>query len=181
MTQSNKSASTAILSGLPFNGDGPIKTLKRNRPAVMPRRRRRKLRFLPLIKHPTRPEMEETVQRAIGGASAILYNSGHPAFFATEAPKLCTELMEVVDNYARSWAIDNAGWRTWFPEDSGYYLAAWKKGPDWVVSELWYNPGSIGTGWWQSRIYLHQEDHSGRSVEVVAWMPMPEFKPPKEG
>ncbi len=71
------------------------------------------------------------------------------------------------------------------PLESGYYLAAWtapsgKK----IVSELWFNPSSLGTGWWATRGYIDQNDARPYktiwNIHVTAWMPMPEH-PGKEG
>jgi len=73
---------------------------------------------------------------------------------------------------------EQARWRTGQPPEHGYYLGAWKTpGGRWVVSELWFNPDSIGSGWWASRGYLHQP-HTFTTVPVVAWIPMPEYEPP---
>lgn len=63
------------------------------------------------------------------------------------------------------------------PVDQGFYLGAWKRGKKWIVSELWYNPSSIGTGWWASRGYLGQMTGLNEPIDVVAWMPLPEYKP----
>lgn len=62
------------------------------------------------------------------------------------------------------------------PEEHGYYLGAWLRQGRWVTSELWYNPDSMGTGWWASRGYFHQKD-PGTTIDVKAWMKMPKFDP----
>lgn len=62
------------------------------------------------------------------------------------------------------------------PDNHGYYLGAWKHQGRWVVSELWYNPDAIGTGWFSSRGYFHQKDDHV-TIGVVAWMPMPTYGP----
>lgn len=69
-------------------------------------------------------------------------------------------------------------WNTGKPDKHGYYLGAWKRGDQWVVSELWYNPSSFGTGWWNGRGYFHQDCTTGTEpMNVVAWMPMPFYSP----
>lgn len=55
--------------------------------------------------------------------------------------------------------------------------SAWKRGDQWAVSELWFNPDSIGTGWWPSRGYFHQDSRGTETIAVEAWMPMPAYKP----
>jgi hypothetical protein len=70
-----------------------------------------------------------------------------------------------------------AVWRTGRPPEHGYYLAAWTTPAGRVVvSELWFNPSSFGSGWWSSRGYLRQEHHLSKSetVPVAAWMPLPD-------
>lgn len=71
-------------------------------------------------------------------------------------------------------------WRTGRPPDHGYYLGAWRRGEGWAVSELWFNPDSIGTGWWSSRGYLGEDGgrYSTETIPVEAWMPMPEYPGP---
>lgn len=68
-------------------------------------------------------------------------------------------------------------WRTDMPPDHGYYLAAWKRGEQWAVSELWFNPDSVGTGWWPSRGYLRQDSTGMDAIAVEAWMFMPVYEP----
>ena len=69
-------------------------------------------------------------------------------------------------------------WKTGNPPKDGYYLAAWKRSGKWAVSELWFNPDSIGTGWWPTRGYFGQDNSCLRdTINVVAWMPLPEYKP----
>jgi hypothetical protein len=65
------------------------------------------------------------------------------------------------------------------PPGAGYYLGAWQQNGRWVVSELWFNPQSLGTGWWPIRGYLHWAvgRQTGITIHVRAWMPMPEFRP----
>lgn len=71
-----------------------------------------------------------------------------------------------------------AEWRTDKPSKHGYYLGAWLRGERWIVSELWFNPDSVSTGWWASRGYLEPGlSHHSISVDVVAWMPVPEYRP----
>lgn len=68
--------------------------------------------------------------------------------------------------------------------DARYYLGAWRRGqpPAWTVSELWFNPDSIGTGWWTSRGYLTGlqgiESRNARleTVPVEAWALMPVYE-----
>jgi hypothetical protein len=63
------------------------------------------------------------------------------------------------------------------PSEPGYYLGAWQiDARRWIVSELWFNPDSTGTGWWATRSYLNQE-RTYTTIDVRAWMPMPEFRP----
>jgi hypothetical protein len=62
------------------------------------------------------------------------------------------------------------------PVKAGYYLGAWKKHNMWVVSELWFNPDTIGSGWWSSRDYfLQKAEDEGKTIDVVAWMNLPEY------
>ena len=69
-------------------------------------------------------------------------------------------------------------WNIGRPPTHGYYLGAWKRGGQWVVSELWFNPDSIGTGWWTGRGYFDQRDTTGTDpLNVAAWMPMPPYSP----
>lgn len=68
-------------------------------------------------------------------------------------------------------------WRAGRPDTHGYYLAAWRCGDGWTVSELWFNPDSTGTGWWASRGYLHERAGHLETLPVEAWMPMPAYKP----
>lgn len=72
-------------------------------------------------------------------------------------------------------------WNSGRPPKHGYYLGAWKRGSQWAVSELWFNPASIGTGWWTGRGYLGQD--STEPLNVVAWMSVPSYDPetPLEG
>lgn len=93
---------------------------------------------------------------------------GGPSPFAGKDSR--TDVQKLMD--AREF---RAAWRTDRPHKSGYYLAAWKRAEDVVVSELWFNPDSHGSGWWPSRGYLHQDWPSKQPVEVVAWLPMPKF------
>jgi len=71
-------------------------------------------------------------------------------------------------------------WRTGRPDGHGYYLGAWRSGDRWIVSELWFNPDSTGSGWWSSRGYLvaYGTDRAVFTVPVVAWAPMPVYEPP---
>jgi hypothetical protein len=70
------------------------------------------------------------------------------------------------------------------PPDHGYYIAAWRDGESWRVSELWYNPQSLGSGWWATRGYMARftgetmGHESKRSLTVIAWMPKPEYPGP---
>jgi hypothetical protein len=72
-------------------------------------------------------------------------------------------------------------WNTGRPPQCGYYLGAWKRGspPVWTVSELWFNPDAVGSGWFATRGYL---DTPGAlrdrmsTIPVEAWMPMPEYR-----
>lgn len=66
-------------------------------------------------------------------------------------------------------------WRTDRPPDHGYYLGAWRRGGRWTVSELWFNPDSIGTGWWSTRGYLNEREHTTGTIPVEAWIPMPVY------
>ncbi len=68
-------------------------------------------------------------------------------------------------------------WQTGKPPDHGYYLGAWLRDGRWVVSELWFNPDSIGSGWWPTRGYLDERELSHQTIDVVAWMAMPEYSP----
>lgn len=72
-----------------------------------------------------------------------------------------------------------APWREGRPSGHGYYLAAWRRGDGYAVSELWFNPDSTGSGWWSSRGYLGDRLWESESLPVVAWMPMP--APPEAG
>lgn len=65
------------------------------------------------------------------------------------------------------------------PPKEGYYLAAWNRHGNWVVSELWYNPHGIGPGWWTARRYLMEPGRTliSNDIDVEAWMYMPEYKP----
>lgn len=65
-------------------------------------------------------------------------------------------------------------WRAGRPPAHGYYLGAWRRGARWTVSELWFNPDSIGTGWWSSRGYLGGCP-CPETVPVEAWMPVPGY------
>jgi hypothetical protein len=67
------------------------------------------------------------------------------------------------------------GWQPGRPPVPGYYLGAWKRGGRWVVSELWFNQDSAGSGWWSSRGYLEGTGRTAVQVEVKAWMPVPEY------
>jgi hypothetical protein len=71
-----------------------------------------------------------------------------------------------------------APWREGRPPEHGYFLAAWRRAGLLVVSELWFNPDSTGSGWWSSRGYLGDRLWESESLPVVAWMPMP--APPVE-
>lgn len=67
-------------------------------------------------------------------------------------------------------------WRTDRPEKHGYYIAAWIQYGQERVSELWFNPQAIGTGWFAARGYLGQgSDHSTQTLDVVAWQPIPAY------
>jgi hypothetical protein len=68
-------------------------------------------------------------------------------------------------------------WRTGRPPTRGYYLAAWRCGDRWRVSELWFSPDSIGSGWWASRGYLGERTTVSETLPVEAWMPMPAYDP----
>jgi hypothetical protein len=72
-------------------------------------------------------------------------------------------------------------WNKGRPEQHGYYLGAWLRRGRWQVSELWYNPDSLGSGWWETRGYLGQVFGSSETVDVVAWMQIPDYDPAKEG
>lgn len=66
-------------------------------------------------------------------------------------------------------------WRTEYPAEAGYYLAAWSELGRTYTSELWYNPP---TGWWTSRGYLQNYDGQRTwpnepVTGVYAWMDMP--------
>lgn len=75
------------------------------------------------------------------------------------------------------WLRASAEWRTGRPPDHGYYLGAWRRGESWVVSELWFNPDSVGTGWWAGRGYLDGPERNPHvTVPVEAWMPMPVYR-----
>lgn len=63
------------------------------------------------------------------------------------------------------------------PDRHGYYLGAWQRNDCWFVSELWFNPDSIGSGWWASRGYLSERASSHSSIPVIAWMPLPVYDP----
>ena len=76
--------------------------------------------------------------------------------------------------------MSDTHWRTDGPPEHGYYLGAWKRGEEWVVSELWFNPDSIGTGWWPSRGYFHQDSRGREAVAVEAWMPVPVYTANRE-
>ena len=71
--------------------------------------------------------------------------------------------------------MDEMPWRTGRPPEHGYYLGAWQCGERWTVSELWFNPDSIGTGWWPSRGYFHERSAGMETIAVRAWMPMPVY------
>lgn len=78
---------------------------------------------------------------------------------------------------SRTDAQKRGDWRTGRPAKHGYYLAAWQTlAGMWMVSELWFNPQSTGTGWWASRGYLGDRTAGVQeTLPVVAWMPMPVF------
>lgn len=71
-------------------------------------------------------------------------------------------------------------WQNGDPPKYGYYLAAWRNGDSFVTSELWFNPDSVGSKWWWTRGYspIRRTGTMLDSVqyEIVAWMPIPEFK-----
>ncbi len=68
-------------------------------------------------------------------------------------------------------------WYRGRPPAPGYYLGAWRRDGKWFVSELWYNPNSIGTGWWISRGYLDQIPRvQTETIPVEAWMLKPLFQ-----
>lgn len=71
-------------------------------------------------------------------------------------------------------------WNTEPPKTHGYYLGAWPRwegSHSYIVSELWFNPDSIGTGWFISRGYLGERDTYHDTVPVVAWTSLPEYTP----
>jgi hypothetical protein len=77
-------------------------------------------------------------------------------------------------------AVVYGSWRSDMPPEHGYYLGAWRRGGRWFVSELWFNPDSTGTGWWPTRSYLTHDTQSQwlhDTIEVEAWMPVPEYHP----
>lgn len=142
----------------------------------------RKRTILAPIREPTRDQMWDSAQTAIIRASNLTVSKGQDEFIYRTGKQLASELMVLIDAYAVAFTHAHAAWKRGNPQDKGYYLAAWKDRTDWVVSELWYNPESVGTGWWSSRLYLGQEDHRQKSIDVVAWMDMPVFRPdPREG
>lgn len=72
-------------------------------------------------------------------------------------------------------------WHTGKPLTHGYYLGAWKNHGSWVVSELWFNPESVGTGWWASRGYLEQGSVGHRhGIPVEAWTHKPVWNGPEQ-
>lgn len=140
----------------------------------------RRRRYLAAIRKPVRKEMEAAVNRVIGQATSIVYRFGYDHFFHEVWAQLARELMQIIDAYADTIAEDSLDWRTGKPVDQGYYLAAWQHGRRWNVSELWYNPGTQGSGWWKSRLYMEQRDYTYTPVDVVAWMPIPKYNPRKQ-
>jgi len=78
-------------------------------------------------------------------------------------------------------SMSSAEWQTGRPDKSGYYLAAWQLNGRWRVSELWFNPDAIGTGWFPSRGYLPGVEDDivaappAFTISVEAWQPMPRY------
>jgi hypothetical protein len=64
------------------------------------------------------------------------------------------------------------------PPRDGYYLGVWRFGDRWMVSELWFNTDSLGSGWFPIRRYLNVDHGACLMIDVVAWMPMPEYPGP---
>jgi hypothetical protein len=140
----------------------------------------RRRRLLEKARKPVRKEMLRAVNRTIGETTRLVYQMGYDHFFHDAWAQLSRELMQIIDAYADTVAEDSIAWRTGKPTDQGYYLGAWQSGRHWNVSELWYNPGTQGSGWWKSRMYLEQRDYTYTTVDVVAWMPMPQYRPRKQ-
>lgn len=137
-------------------------------------------RLLAAIRKPVRKEMIAIVNRVIGETINHVYHNGYDHFYHDTWPQLTRELMQIIDAYADAVTEDSLDWRTGNPVDQGYYLGAWQSGKRWIVSELWYNPGTQGSGWWKSRLYMEQRDYTYTPVDVVAWMPVPEYNPRKQ-
>ena len=51
------------------------------------------------------------------------------------------------------------------------------------MSELWFNPDAIGSGWFPQRGYLSEkvQGYPGDTVPVEAWMSMPAYEPSGAG
>lgn len=71
-------------------------------------------------------------------------------------------------------------WQKGYPPKHGYYLGAHEHLGQIIVSELWFNPDSIGK-WYFSRGYTGQPSRGMADrvpATVIRWMPIPE--PPEE-
>ncbi len=66
-------------------------------------------------------------------------------------------------------------WQYKPPRRHGYYLAAYRRGNMYMVSELWFNPDSLNPGWWASRSYFGEAPRA-MPVDVIAWMPKPVYE-----
>jgi hypothetical protein len=89
---------------------------------------------------------------------------------------LASRIEDGLDAQTEAWHayLRERQWQTGRPPDHGYYLAAWRRQGQLVVSELWFNPDSTGSGWWAGRAYLGDRPWGGGDpLPVVAWMPMP--------
>lgn len=68
-------------------------------------------------------------------------------------------------------------WLAGDPPQSGYYLATWRMGCQFRVSELWFNPDGLPK-WWNTRGYMPGNDtrsHADCKVNtVLAWMSLPQ-------